>query len=78
MSENRPCEARTIPTAPLAIMAGAAQLLVQWRNAAFQPSLSNNQTLSKGRISNDQNGPYGDDAKKNDKDSEHIERMRQP
>ena len=54
MSENRPCEARTIPTAPLAIMAGAAQLLVQWRNAVFQPSLSNNQTLSKGRISNDQ------------------------
>ena len=35
-------------------MAEAAQLLVQWRNAAFQPSLSNNQTLSKGRTSNDQ------------------------
>ena len=34
-------------------MAEAAQLLVQWRNAAFQPSLSNNQTLSKGRTSND-------------------------
>lgn len=37
-------------------MAEAAQLLVQWRNAAFQPSLSNNQTLSKGRISNE--SPY--------------------